>query len=107
MTLEPGFPANTVEFMENRPRGEILDVFRRAKAAIHTMKDEHFGITIVEMMSAGLVTIAHSSAGPLYDIIGKSSDPVGYLADDKQSYIRFLAGSMRDFDNSYHQKLRK
>jgi alpha-1,2-mannosyltransferase len=29
------------------------------------MKQEHFGISVVEMMAAGLVTIAHASAGPL------------------------------------------
>jgi alpha-1,2-mannosyltransferase len=34
------------------------------------MQEEHFGISIVEMMSAGLIVIAHSSAGPKMDIIG-------------------------------------
>ena len=43
------------------------------------MKDEHFGIVIVELMSAGLVTIAHASGGPLQDIIGKSDDQIGFL----------------------------
>jgi hypothetical protein len=28
------------------------------------MKHEHFGIAIVELMSAGIITIAHNSAGP-------------------------------------------
>jgi len=34
------------------------------------MKFEHFGISIVEMMAAGIITIAHNSAGPKQDIIG-------------------------------------
>ena len=46
------------------------------------MKNEHFGIAIVELMSAGLITIAHSSGGPLMDIIGKSPEPVGFLAEN-------------------------
>lgn len=33
------------------------------------MEYEHFGITVVEMMAAGLLTIAHESAGPKEDII--------------------------------------
>lgn len=36
---------------------------------IHTMEYEHFGIALVEMMAAGLITIAHNSAGPAMDII--------------------------------------
>ena len=33
------------------------------------MKAEHFGITIVEMMAAGIITVAHNSAGAKFDII--------------------------------------
>jgi len=33
------------------------------------MRAEHFGISIVEMMASGLITVAHNSAGPKYDII--------------------------------------
>jgi len=47
-----------------------MSLFEQAKVAIHTMREEHFGITIVEMMAAGMVTIAHASGGPLRDIIG-------------------------------------
>ena len=46
------------------------------------MKEEHFGISIVEMMSAGLIVIAHNSAGPKMDIIGTAQEKVGYLASD-------------------------
>jgi alpha-1,2-mannosyltransferase len=53
---------------------------------MHTMKFEHFGIAIVELMSSGIITVAHKSAGPLKDIIGKSPDPVGYLAETKENY---------------------
>jgi alpha-1,2-mannosyltransferase len=33
------------------------------------MWNEHFGISVVEMMAAGLVVIAHNSGGPKMDII--------------------------------------
>jgi len=40
---------------------DVHAIFQQAKVAIHTMKFEHFGIAICEMMSAGIITIAHSS----------------------------------------------
>lgn len=33
------------------------------------MENEHFGIAVVEMMAAGLIVMAHNSAGPREDII--------------------------------------
>ena len=33
------------------------------------MIDEHFGITVVEFMAAGLIPLVHASAGPLLDIV--------------------------------------
>lgn len=51
-----------------------MKLFAESKVAIHTMKEEHFGISIVEMMSAGLITIAHDSAGPKMDIIGAAKN---------------------------------
>jgi alpha-1,2-mannosyltransferase len=56
--------ADSVKFLVNQPRSEIINVFKAASIALHTMKYEHFGISIVEMMAAGIITIAHNSAGP-------------------------------------------
>lgn len=70
-----------VEFHSNLPSSDIKKKFEVAKIGIHTMKDEHFGISIIEMMSAGLITIAHNSAGPQKDIIGRSKNPVGLLCE--------------------------
>jgi alpha-1,2-mannosyltransferase len=81
---------DTIEFMLNKSFDEILKLFAQSKVAIHTMKEEHFGISIVEMMSAGLITIAHDSAGPKMDIIGGAEEPVGYLANDLESYKKAL-----------------
>ncbi len=72
--------------MVNKPRDEILKIFTSAKVGLHTMKEEHFGIAIVEMMSAGLVTIAHASGGPLHDIIGCSQEPIGYLCNSTEDF---------------------
>jgi alpha-1,2-mannosyltransferase len=42
---------------------------REAAVGIHTMWNEHFGISVVEMMAAGLVVVAHNSGGPSMDIV--------------------------------------
>ena len=46
-----------------------INYLSRANVGIHTMWNEHFGIGVVEMMAAGLVTVAHNSGGPKSDII--------------------------------------
>ena len=62
---------------------EIKNLFAKAKIGLHTMKDEHFGISVIEMLASGLITVAHNSAGPKFDIIGSSSVQVGFLANSK------------------------
>eukprot|EP00536_Pseudo-nitzschia_multiseries_P007867 jgi/Psemu1/196649/e_gw1.190.83.1 len=58
-----------VVFNINPPYSELQASMFRAKIGIHTMRQEHFGIGIVEMMAAGLLTIAHDSGGPKSDIV--------------------------------------
>ncbi|KAL3822001.1 hypothetical protein ACHAXA_002987 [Cyclostephanos tholiformis] len=58
-----------VKFVLNQPYSVVKDYLHRASVGIHTMWNEYFGIGVVEMMAAGLVTIAHNSGGPKSDII--------------------------------------
>ena len=76
----------------------MIAIFSRSKVAIHTMKDEHFGISVVEMMSAGLITVAHDSAGPKEDIIGGSTEPVGYLANELEDYVFLVKYGLLGYD---------
>lgn len=87
-----------VQFVLNQPYAVLKDYFRRASVGIHTMWNEHFGIGVVEMMAAGLVTVAHDSGGPKSDIILKpwdfknmetlddSDQPTGCLASNVDEY---------------------
>jgi len=79
-----------VEFLPNMPSSEVKLRFQVAKVGIHTMKDEHFGISVIEMISAGLITIAHNSAGPKKDIIGSSPVQVGLLCEGKNTIFVFI-----------------
>jgi alpha-1,2-mannosyltransferase len=90
---------DTIEFKIKKPRDEIVDIFSKAKVAIHTMRNEHFGIAVVELMASGIITIAHKSAGPLEDIIGGTDIPVGYLAENENEYAMFVEMAMNNFES--------
>jgi hypothetical protein len=55
---------DAVQFSINSPYSELQQSMQTASMDIHTMRQEHFGIGIVEVMAAGLLTIAHNSGGP-------------------------------------------
>jgi len=61
------------------------------------MRNEHFGIAVVELMASGIITIAHKSAGPLLDIIGGTDMPVGFLAEKEDDYAMLVTNAMNDF----------
>ncbi|KAJ2454259.1 asparagine-linked glycosylation protein [Coemansia sp. RSA 2336] len=61
--------SSQVYVIVNAPWSQVQLWLKHSSVGIHTMRDEHFGINIVEMMAAGLLTIAHDSAGPKLDIV--------------------------------------
>ncbi|KAL9185136.1 hypothetical protein ACHAXT_002913 [Thalassiosira profunda] len=79
---------DNVSFVLNQPASVLKDYLRRASVGLHTMWNEHFGIGVVEMMAAGLVTVAHNSGGPRSDIILRPAvmDPTGCLASTAEEY---------------------
>ncbi|KAH9564777.1 hypothetical protein CY35_04G042400 [Sphagnum magellanicum] len=76
-----------VEFCLNVSYRELVKLLGGAIAGLHTMTDEHFGISVVEYMAAGAVVIAHDSAGPKLDIVvEEAGQPTGFLASSTQEY---------------------
>lgn len=49
----------SVEIKANVPYKDLIENFRMASIGLHTMWNEHFGIGVVDMMAAGLITVAH------------------------------------------------
>lgn len=50
---------DSVEIKANVPYTELIENYRSASIGLHSMWNEHFGIGVVEMMAAGLITVAH------------------------------------------------
>jgi glycosyltransferase involved in cell wall biosynthesis len=55
---------NYVTFETNVSLNNLLSIMREAKVYFHPMVGEHFGISIVEAMAAGLVPIVADVGGP-------------------------------------------
>jgi len=80
--------ADRVEFRKNVGWEELCQLLASSAVGIHTMWCEHFGIGIVQMMAAGVVTIAHNSGGPKTDIIEHGN--TGFLAVTEEEYAKCL-----------------
>ena len=85
----------------------MLELFESAQCGIHTMIDEHFGITCVDFQASGVIPVAHNSAGPKRDIVVQFDNaPTGCLADTDQDFaeqIKFVL----DLDPSERMAMQK
>ncbi|KAJ7532229.1 hypothetical protein O6H91_14G078300 [Diphasiastrum complanatum] len=76
-----------VDFYENVSYNKLKDLLGGAVAGLHSMIDEHFGISVVEYMAAGAIPIAHNSAGPKEDIVlEEDGQKTGFLATTKDEF---------------------
>jgi len=83
---------NNVEFRLNVPFEELCQAMQKASIGLHSMWNEHFGIAVVEMLAAGLITIAHRSGGPLMDIVVEEANSRnGFLAERDQEYAAMIS----------------
>lgn len=90
-----------VQFKVNVSFDELKSELGRAKVALHTMKNEHFGIVLPECMAAGCIMVAHDSGGPKMDIVVDwHGQRVGFLADSKDTLVSCLMEvfSLNDLD---------
>jgi alpha-1,2-mannosyltransferase len=98
--------SDSIRLKINAPYAELVAGLSSASIAIHTMWNEHFGISIVEMMAAGLLVVAHDSGGPKMDIVaGKDDQPVGYLASTAPQYALMLKTAL-DLNHEESERIR-
>ena len=82
----------SVVFAPNLPYSALRELLGHAAVGLHTMWNEHFGIGVVEMLAAGVGTIAHRSGGPALDIISEGT--TGMLASTDDEYAEAMASLM-------------
>jgi alpha-1,2-mannosyltransferase len=67
-----------VELLYGLQFKDLLKHYGGAKVYMHAMKNEHFGITIVEAMAAGLVPVIYRGGGPWEEILKAKQGYYGY-----------------------------
>mmetsp|Transcript_13214 Transcript_13214/g.31527 ORF Transcript_13214/g.31527 Transcript_13214/m.31527 type:complete len:109 (+) Transcript_13214:3-329(+) len=66
------------------------------------MVSEHFGISLIEFLAAGLVVIAHNSGGPRDDILNPSLNDgrqIGFLCDSPAEFAECMRAAILRFDD--------
>ncbi|KAI0566006.1 ALG11 mannosyltransferase [Gracilaria domingensis] len=63
---------------------ELLSTLKQGWLGVHTMRDEHFGISVVELQAHGLVVVAHRSGGVETDIVRDGRN--GFLVRSAEEY---------------------
>ena len=80
-----------VDFLDNLPQSEIIDLFKKAKLMIHTSQFETFGLVAIEANAMG-VPVLTTNNGSLMEIIENNKN--GYLSDS------LLDGNVNNFVNN-------
>uniref|UniRef100_A0A183U5U3 Glycos_transf_1 domain-containing protein n=1 Tax=Toxocara canis TaxID=6265 RepID=A0A183U5U3_TOXCA len=83
-----GLTEKDIEWALNVPIDTLCSLMRNSLIGLHTMQNEHFGISVVEGIAAGQIMIAHNSGGPKLDILNA-------ITPEEEHRIGFLATSVR------------
>jgi alpha-1,2-mannosyltransferase len=86
-----------VEFKLNLKFAEVLSVIENAEAGLLTSLNDNLDMNVIELMAAGLITIAHSTDGLKADIINHNSN--GFIAESSEQYAELLAHIFTNYSN--------
>ncbi|CAI5726061.1 unnamed protein product [Peronospora destructor] len=87
--------AHRVDFVVNASFAELKRYLAKSSIGIHTMYNEHFGISNVEMMAAGMLIVANNSGGPKADIVKPKTGCLALTAEEYASKMLSLLEKSR------------
>ncbi|KAI9292568.1 UDP-Glycosyltransferase/glycogen phosphorylase [Neoconidiobolus thromboides FSU 785] len=101
--------SHIIQLRKNLQFSELKSLLSDSVIGLHSMKMEHFGINVVELLAAGTIPIAHNSGGPKMDIINNQNkedyDYYGFLADSAEQYSSYIQQVLELYDSDYGQFL--
>ena len=90
MHLKKVAPQN-VAFHINATVAEKKNVLKHSKVLLHAFKGEHFGIALVEAMSAGAIPVTHNSGAAKEDKLV----PIRFRYNDHEEATRCVTDALR------------
>uniref|UniRef100_A0A1I7UD26 GDP-Man:Man(3)GlcNAc(2)-PP-Dol alpha-1,2-mannosyltransferase n=1 Tax=Caenorhabditis tropicalis TaxID=1561998 RepID=A0A1I7UD26_9PELO len=91
----------------NVPYEDLVAELSKALISIHTMHNEHFGISVVEAMAASTIILSNDSGGPKMDIVKEfDGHCVGYLSVTKEEYVETILKIVEE-GRSHRDDIRK
>jgi alpha-1,2-mannosyltransferase len=97
-----------VSFETNVPFKRLRLLLSNAKIYVHTMLEEHFGISIVEAMASGCPVIMHKSGGAWTDIAGNGKYAMGYQTPkDLARKIQKLMRDQKEWEHWHNKSLER
>jgi len=97
-----------IEFYPNVSRDTLVRIVTSSKVFVHATIGEHFGIAVVEGMSAGCPVIVHKSGGPYEDVIDRGSCGLYYeSAEDLAEKIDMLLTDEKTWRYYHELSLRR
>jgi alpha-1,2-mannosyltransferase len=102
-SLKNKAPKN-VTFHVNATENQKMEILRRSKILLHSFKGEHFGIALIEAMSAGLIPITHNSGAAKED---NMVDEKYRYKDDLDSALNCLDKAVSEWNLDKASQLRQ
>ena len=99
-----GIPDSKISFIANAEWSQVSSRLRQSMCAIHTMVDEHFGISLLEFLEAKLPVVAHRSGGPEKDIL-MPDERFGLLASTEDEFVDKITSVLTDFKSKKKMRI--
>ncbi len=79
-----------VELLKALTFKQLMILYGKAKVYMHAMKNEHFGIAVIEAMAAGLVPVVYRGGGPWEDILKSKQGYYGFSYKNPDEAVNII-----------------